>query len=40
MQGQGAAGGTCAVGQPERTLDFTDTLLVMQKEFKGMGTCK
>lgn len=40
MQGQGAVGGVHAVGQPERALDFTDTLLVMQSEFKGMGTCR
>jgi len=39
-RGQGAVGGMHAVGQPERTLDFTDTLPVMQTEFKGMGTCK
>lgn len=40
MQGQGATGGGRAAGQSERTHHFTDTLLVMQTEFKGMGTCK
>ena len=39
MQGQGAVGGVHAVGQSERTLDFTDTLLGMQTEFKEIGTC-